>query len=730
MITKKVQTELCFGCGSCAAVCPVKAINMVRDKYGFLRPQVDEKICVNCNQCVEHCPVLTRKIQRAPVKKAVVVRADGAENSASGGAFFNLAKSLLTKPECFFQTTQKIFIAGTIWNEDFLPETVLTNDLATVEKMRGSKYVWGSTGNSYTETAAALKAGHMVFYSGTPCQIAGLYAFLGEDPDNLITLEILCHGGGAPIVWQSYLEFAGRKYGKRPAECKMQNAKGKIIFTFADGTHKIEDINKENEYVPLYMQGKTKRDCCLVCPFMGRVRNADIIVGDVWAKWAAKERNKGISLFIVNSPKAEMLLKHTHWQMMHHFDLDSRCNSPLNKINGNIPAIAPDREEILERFAAELPFEQAIKNKKVGLMNFNYPRDNYGALLLAFAMEKVVRDLGYEPYTINYYKNPITMNFDPQSAMWKFREKYLTLSGFAVEKRDLKQFNNMFEKFIFGSDVIWKDTREYVYFADWIKGKKTLIAYGASFCENQQPAPDWYKRGCMRRFDAVSVREKSGIDICRDYAGIDATHVIDPSLLLHPKDYQCIIDDGKVEIPCGKYAVYYTFWKFNPYDVCLDMPLYNAFKDGSNHSRSFAQWLALIQNAALVITSSFHGICFSLLYNRPFVYLAKPGEDNERAKSLLTKFGLDERLIVCSEKEIADAVAHMQINWSEVNKKIDAFRIFSLNWLKNALEIAPNNKRKMKRNMQIVKFRNFLARIISCFIFNKQKRRKFRNQYK
>ena len=456
MITKKVQTELCFGCGSCAAVCPVKAINMVRDKYGFLRPQVDEEICVNCNQCVEHCPVLTRKIQRAPVKKAVVVRADGAENSASGGAFFNLAKSLLTKPECFFQTTQKIFIAGTIWNEDFLPETVLTNDLATVEKMRGSKYVWGSTGNSYTETAAALKAGHMVFYSGTPCQIAGLYAFLGEDPDNLITLEILCHGGGAPIVWQSYLEFAGRKYGKRPAECKMQKAKGKIIFTFADGTHKIEDINKENEYVPLYMQGKTKRDCCLVCPFMGRVRNADIIVGDVWAKWAAKERNKGISLFIVNSPKAEMLLKHTHWQMMHHFDLDSRCNSPLNKINGNIPAIAPDREEILERFAAELPFEQAIKNKKVGLMNFNYPRDNYGALLLAFAMEKVVRDLGYEPYTINYYKNPITMNFDPQSAMWKFREKYLTLSGFAVEKRDLKQFNNMFEKFIFGSDVIWK----------------------------------------------------------------------------------------------------------------------------------------------------------------------------------------------------------------------------------------------------------------------------------
>ena len=354
MITKKVQTELCFGCGSCAAVCPVKAINMVRDKYGFLRPQVDEKICVNCNQCVEHCPVLTRKIQRAPVKKAVVVRADGAENSASGGAFFNLAKSLLTKPECFFQTTQKIFIAGTIWNEDFLPETVLTNDLATVEKMRGSKYVWGSTGNSYTETAAALKAGHMVFYSGTPCQIAGLYAFLGEDPDNLITLEILCHGGGAPIVWQSYLEFAGRKYGKRPAECKMQNAKGKIIFTFADGTHKIEDINKENEYVPLYMQGKTKRDCCLVCPFMGRVRNADISLNKDNIRVIAPDVS-------VNDSKINVLL-----------DIEPKIsdnltisNAQINSLNLNLNTLFP----VIEK--ERNPFASAKINVKKGSATIN-----------------------------------------------------------------------------------------------------------------------------------------------------------------------------------------------------------------------------------------------------------------------------------------------------------------------------------------------------------------------
>ena len=77
------------------------------------------------------------------------------------------------------------------------------------------------------------------------------------------------------------------------------------------------------------------------------------------------------------------------------------------------------------------------------------------------------------------------MNFNPQGSTWKFRENFLNLYGFYVNKEDLLQLNKVFDKFIFGSDIIWKDNREYVYFADWIYGKKSIIGYAGSFGENK-----------------------------------------------------------------------------------------------------------------------------------------------------------------------------------------------------------------------------------------------------
>jgi hypothetical protein len=108
----------------------------------------------------------------------------------------------------------------------------------------------------------------------------------------------------------------------------------------------------------------------------------------------------------------------------------------------------------------------------------------------------------------------------------------LTLHGFAAQKSDLPKYADNAERWIFGSDIIWHDTNEYVYFADWISGRGNLIAYAASFCNDQIPQPDKYKAKCMRRFSAVSCREESGVRICKNYAGIDAKLVLDPTLLL------------------------------------------------------------------------------------------------------------------------------------------------------------------------------------------------------
>ena len=483
-----IQKELCYGCGSCAQKCTSGAIIMTKDAQGFLYPIINEKKCTNCGLCIKSCPAINRKTQKKePINEAYAVKSIYSQDCASGGAFYNIAKEWINNGG---------YVAGSIWNEEFIPEIILTNDINKLKKMQGSKYVQGTTNNSYEQTLKLLNQNIKVLYSGTPCQIAGLYSFLNKDYTNLYTIEILCHAGGSPKFWQKYVEFVNKKYNKTLIDCKIQKSKDKMILSFNDNTTVIENLNLGNEYISFFLTGKTKRDACNTCPFMGRIRNADIIIGDIWAKWAAKKRKDGISLVILNSNKAQKLFENIKWEYINNFDINSKLNEPLNKINNNLPIPDPDRKAIFNKISSDLSFSEIIKNKKIALMNYNYPRDNYGALLLAFALEKVLKNMGYEPYTINYYKNPFCIDFDPQGATWKFREKFLHLYGFYNDNERLHLLNDNFETFIFGSDIIWAQTREYVYYGDWVNSSKRIISYAASFCENKLPPKDEYKQKC------------------------------------------------------------------------------------------------------------------------------------------------------------------------------------------------------------------------------------------
>lgn len=685
MINNKILNNMCFGCGSCKATCPNNAIIMERNDYGFEYPVVNKERCTNCGKCLNCCPALNNTFEKEKeINQALMLKAKMANECASGGVFSSLANYIISGGG---------YVAGAVWNNEFLPEIIVTNNYLDIKKMQGSKYVASSTGASYLDTKKLLDNGNTVLYSGLPCQIAGLYKFLSKNYDNLVTLELLCHGVGSPLAWKKYLEFAKKKYGKNIVDYKCQTSKRKITITFDDNTSIIETI-QNNEYHSTYTQNKLHKDSCFKCPYRGRTRNGDIIIGDIWAKWATKYRENGISFAIINSSKAQKLINNNDWEIKEKFDINSETNEPLNKINNKPSIYNCKRTKILKSIKNGATFEDAIKDNKVALMNFNYPRDNYGALLIAYAMEKIVKKLGYEPYTINYYKNPITMKFNPQSEIWKFREQFLNLYGFATKKEDLIPINEEFDKFIFGSDIIWKQNREYVYYADWVFGNKNIIAYAGSFGENKPIEPDNYKKTCFKRFDSISVRESSSIKRLSDFACVDAEFVIDPTLLLKKEDYQEIMNNNDFDIPKYDYIAYYYFGRFNPYKLNIQLPKINIFKDDFYNTRSFADWLNYIKHSKCVVTNSFHGVCFSLLFNKPFIFIKKPREDNERVKNLLRTFKISSTRIVDSENDITLSLIQENIDWDNVNNTMTEFRNNSINWLSEALskELTFKNK--------------------------------------
>ena len=197
------KTDECVGCGACENVCPVKAISMQENEEGFLYPVVDSDLCVSCNKCNHVCPVQKNE------KKAVVSKAYAAWNkddailrgSSSGGVFSILAQYVLRKGGV---------VCGAAFDEGNVVKHILVENAADLEKLRGSKYVQSEIGHIFVQIKDLLKSGRQVLFSGTPCQVAGLNSYLEKDFDNLLTVDVACHGVPSPKVWQKYIFELGK----------------------------------------------------------------------------------------------------------------------------------------------------------------------------------------------------------------------------------------------------------------------------------------------------------------------------------------------------------------------------------------------------------------------------------------------------------------------------------------------------------------------------------------
>lgn len=332
-------------------------------------------------------------------------------------------------------------------------------------------------------------------------------------------------------------------------------------------------------------------------------------------------------------------------------------------------------------------------NKSVGILNFHFA-NNYGAVLVPFAMVKVINDLGYDPVIINY----VAKKFMRHPAFVSFRGKHLgKITREFNDIASLKDSKLKINRFVVGSDQVWRMFDTNVYLLSWVSGLTNFISYAASFGHDKYEGSISRARACalLKRFDAISVREESGVDVCLNEFGAKAIQVLDPTLLVERKVYEDLIAENENRVPdeqyiCGIFLNAKSQGYFNNRNVLFSLrnkyKLINPIKDEKNQYRPVSEWLALIKNAKYVITDSFHGAVFSIIFNKQFVTLMHEGfNGNARIPSLLNAAGISQNRIYTSIDEITVESFKELIDYKYVKEKLSRERERSIDFLKESL---------------------------------------------
>ena len=306
------QKKNCCGCGGCANICPKNAITMKEDNAGYIFPCVDENLCVECGRCIDVCVFTEKGVganENAKVYAAVYKEREVLLQSSSGGIFTPLATAVLNKGGAVF---------GAAWSEDFTLKHIPAENEEELNKLRGSKYVQSSTGGTFRQVKKMLAEGRYVCYSGTPCQIAGLKAFLGKEYENLLTVDLVCHGVPSMKMLSDDIEYVS---GKKISDIKDIKFRDKNYGWGVKGSLKTADSTIKynagtSPYYFYFLKGEVYRESCYNCRFPAENRQGDITLGDYWgirqeliAKLGNINADEGISCVLVNSEKGQKWLE-------------------------------------------------------------------------------------------------------------------------------------------------------------------------------------------------------------------------------------------------------------------------------------------------------------------------------------------------------------------------------------------------------------------------------------
>lgn len=316
---KITDKTMCTGCTACLVSCPIQCIEMVRDCEGFLYPTVNEKNCIDCGLCEKKCPVVVQdNINTFTETEAFAAKTSSDEirgKSSSGGIFSELATWVL-------QQGGVVFGAG--FDEQFGVHHICVKTESDLSKLRGSKYLQSSIGQSYVEVKTRLESQQWVLFSGTPCQIAGLYAFLGKDFNRLITQDIICHGVPSPNVWKEYLSYrCKRSRNKMVTDVNFRDKSTgwkNYSLTIKYGGGDVYSCPASKDFMMrAFLKNLCLRPSCYRCAFKQSVKLSDVTLADFWGienvmpEW---NKEQGVSLMLLNSPKGKMIFSEIQSQII------------------------------------------------------------------------------------------------------------------------------------------------------------------------------------------------------------------------------------------------------------------------------------------------------------------------------------------------------------------------------------------------------------------------------
>lgn len=334
MITIRDKKDCC-GCHACASICAKHCITMQPDEEGFLYPIVNKDACTDCGLCEKICPVINQRESRKPLKVYAAKNKDEEirRQSSSGGIFTLLAEKVINEGGVVF---------GARFDEEWNVVHSWTDTIEGIASFRGSKYVQSTIGDTYCEAREFLKQGRKVLYSGTPCQIAGLKKFLLKDYDNLLTIDVVCHGVPSPLVWRTYLDEtrdqlrAKPGVGKKMVPSSLEELPVITSISFRDKTNgwkkygfllryvssEMDEksvspfaISKDKELLQpftdnIFMKGFLAnlylRPSCYACAARSGKSGSDISIADFWGVqnfYPEFDDDKGVGLILINSGK-------------------------------------------------------------------------------------------------------------------------------------------------------------------------------------------------------------------------------------------------------------------------------------------------------------------------------------------------------------------------------------------------------------------------------------------